>query len=71
MRYITILCDLCNDRAKVGNKTYWLTKNSETYGKGFALLEKTWQGSYHLLRFLKLKNIDNSGENSLVGESES
>lgn len=71
MRYITILCDLCNDRAKVGNKTYWLTKDSKTYSKGFALLEKTWQGSYNLLRFLKLKDIESFSENSLVGESES
>lgn len=71
MRYITILCDLCNDRAKVGNKTYWLTKDSKTCSKGFALLEKTWQGSYNLLRFLKLKDIESFSENSLVGESES
>lgn len=69
MRYITILCDLCNDRAKVGNKTYWLTKDSKTCSKGFALLEKTWQGSYNLLRFLKLKDIESFSENSLVGES--
>lgn len=71
MKYITILCELSNDRAKVGKKTYWLTKDSRINAKGFALLEKTWQGSYNLLRFLKLKDIESFSENSLVGESES
>lgn len=71
MKYITILCDLSNDRAKVGNRTYWLTKDSKIYAKGFALLEKTWQGSYNLLRFRNLNSMDLFSDSIGVGESES
>ena len=70
MKYITILCELCNDRARVGNRTYWLTKESKIYAKGFALLEKTWQGSYNLLRFRNLDSMSLSSDFSEVGESE-
>lgn len=70
MKYITILCELSNDRAKVGKKTYWLTKDSHINAKGFALLEKTWQGSYNLLRFQDLESMETLDEISLVGESE-
>lgn len=70
MKYITILCELSNDRARVGKKTYWLTKNSHINAKGFALLEKTWQGSYNLLRFQDLESMETLDEISLVGESE-
>lgn len=51
MKYITIFCEMCNDRAKVGKKVYWLTKDSNIYAKGFALLEENWQGCYVLLKF--------------------
>lgn len=70
MKYITILCELSNDRAKVGKKTYWLTKDSHINAKGFALLEKTWQGSYNLLRFQDLESMETLDEISLVEESE-
>lgn len=70
MKYITILCELSNDRAKVGKTTYWLTKNTNIHGKGFALLEKTWQGSYNLLRFQDLDSMSLSSDFSLVEESE-
>lgn len=71
MKYITILCEMSNDRAKVGKKTYWLTKNTNIHGKGFALLEKTWQGSYKLLRFQDLDSMSLSSDFSLVEESKS
>lgn len=58
MKYITILCDLCNDRAKVGKKTYWLTKEYNFFAKGFALLQKTWQGSYDLIKFRELNSMN-------------
>lgn len=70
MKYITILCELSNDRARVGKKTYQLTKDSHINAKGFALLEKTWQGSYNLLRFQDLESMETLDEISLVGESE-
>lgn len=41
--------------------------NINIYGKGFALLKKTWQGSYNLLRFQDLEFIETLGEISLVG----
>lgn len=70
MKYITILCELSNDRAKVGKKTYWLTKDSHINAKGFALLEKTWQGSYKLLRFQDLESMETLDEIFEVEESE-
>lgn len=70
MKYITILCELSNDRAKVGKKTYWLTKDSHINAKGFALLEKTWQGSYNLVKFHDLDSMDTLSEIFEVGESE-
>ena len=70
MKYITILCEMSNDRAKVGKTTYWLTKNTNIYGKGFALLEKTWQGSYNLIRFHDLDSMSLSSDFFEVGESE-
>ena len=63
MKYITILCELSNDRARVGKKTYLLTKDSHINAKGFALLEKTWQGSYNLLRFQDLESMETLDEN--------
>lgn len=69
MKYITILCEMSNDRAKVGKTTYWLTKNTNIYGKGFALLEKTWQGSYNLVKFHDLDSMSLSSDFSLVEES--
>lgn len=70
MKYITILCELSNDRAKVGKKTYWLTKDSHINAKGFALLEKTWQGSYNLVKFHDLDSMSLYSDFSLVEESE-
>lgn len=68
MKYITIFCKICNDRAKVGDSTYWLAKDSNIHAKGFALLEKTWQGSYNLLRFHEIELMTVLSENSLVGD---
>lgn len=70
MKYITILCEMSNDRAKVGKTTYWLTKNTNIHGIGFALLEKVWQGSYKLLRFHDLDFMSLYSDFSLVEESE-
>ena len=70
MKYITILCEMSNDRAKVGKSVYWLTKNTNIHGKGFALLEKTWQGSYNLIRFHDLDSMNLSSDFFEVGESE-
>lgn len=70
MKYITILCEMSNDRAKVGKSVYWLTKNTNIHGKGFALLEKTWQGSYNLIRFQDLDSMSLSSDFFEVGESE-
>lgn len=69
MKYITILCEMSNDRAKVGKATYWLTKDTNIYGKGFALLEKTWQGSYNLIRFQDIDSMSVYDDFSSVGES--
>ena len=68
MKYITILCSINNDRAKVGRKTYWLTKDSNIYAKGFALLEETWQGTHRLLRFLNLDSKNLSVDFSAIGD---
>lgn len=70
MKYITILCEMSNDRAKIGKSVYWLTKNTNIHGKGFALLEKTWQGSYNLIRFHDLDSMSLSSDFFEVGESE-
>lgn len=70
MKYITILCEMSNDRAKVGNRTYWMAKDTHIYAKGFALLEKTWQGSYNLIRFHDLDSMSLSSDFFEVEESE-
>ena len=63
MKYITILCRIDNDKARVGKRVYWLTKDSKINAKGFALLEKTWLGSYNLLRFRDLESMEPLDEN--------
>lgn len=55
MRYITIKGIIKNNYIKSDRDVYWLTKPSNIFSEGFALLEKTWQGSYNLLKFLKIK----------------
>ena len=55
MKYITIKGIIKNNYIKSDRDVYWLTKPSNIFSEGFALLEKTWQGSYNLLKFLKIK----------------
>ena len=55
MKYITIKGIIKNNYIKSDRDVYWLTKPSNIFNEGFALLEKTWQGSYNLLKFLKIK----------------
>lgn len=55
MKYITIKGIIKGNYIKSGRDVYWLTKPTNIFSEGFALLEKTWQGSYNLLKFLKIK----------------
>ena len=55
MKYITVKGIVKDKYIKSDNKVYWLTNPSNIFEEGFALLEKTWRGSYNLLNFLKIK----------------
>lgn len=68
MKYITILCKMYGNQAQVGKQTYWLTKDTNIRGKGFAILEKTWQGSYNLIKFKDIEFMSVSDEILQVGD---
>lgn len=62
MRYITVFGKLNNKYLKSGKSVYWLTEDTQSHEWGFALLEKTWLGSYNLIRFSILDLMSEPGE---------
>lgn len=63
MRYITVKGTIHGEYIKSEGDVYWLDKDSKIFGERYALLEKTWQGSYVLLRTLKIEQRDVQSEN--------
>lgn len=63
MRYITVKGTFHGEYIKSEGNVYWLDKDSKIFGERYALLEKTWQGSYVLLRTLKIEQRDVQSEN--------
>lgn len=62
MRYVTVFGKLHGKYLKSGKSIYWLTEDTHCHEWGFALLKKTWQGSYEIIRFSFLDSMSEPGE---------
>lgn len=62
MKYITILCNLSGNIAVSEGRTYFLFEKVSWSSKGFALLQKDWGGSYHLIDFRSLHLLEVSSD---------
>lgn len=68
MKYITILCTVHGSLLKSGDKWYSLGKEINGSGKGFATIQKLWNGCYEIIKFRYLDSMTILGENFDVGE---